>query len=216
LFIRGEPEQLAATAESICNSLPFGNWSRDLEAEERSRQAASPEWKHVYSFWCKKPERLTGANLFLKDLNTNTLEVTNIVPRKEGQLSYREFNEILEEFFKLFVQPAVTKTGAEAELTEAEVDLERWLSPETAKKLREFCFLSPTGARSNYPEERRRLWRDFIISAHREGADLDSTTLARWLHEDGHLVEERADILAGEYASGRALLAQVDRQAVGV
>jgi hypothetical protein len=52
LFIRGEPEQLKATVEAICNSLS-GDWSRDMEAEERSRRNALPDREHIYGFKCE-------------------------------------------------------------------------------------------------------------------------------------------------------------------
>lgn len=223
LFIRGEPEQLKATAEAICNSIS-GDWSRDLEAEGRSRQAATPYGlEHVYSFRCNKPGLRSAVNLFLKEQlkDKDTLSVTNIVPQKVGRLSYAEYNNIMEEFFRSFVQPAIAQTGAEAEMTAAEADLEDWMSPEAAQKLREFCLHSTKGTHWSFPDERQEMWRDFILLAHRDGTDLDSTTLRRWLHEVGlrevgEFSEEGADALASEYAFARKLLAQRDKQSVGV
>jgi hypothetical protein len=101
------------------------------------------------------------------------------------------------------------------EMSEPEADLEQWLSPETAKKLRFFCSHANKRTGSSHPAD-RKLWNDFIVSAYREGTDLDSTTLARWLHEAGDWDEERASELAGEYAFATQLLAQAEKQSVGV
>lgn len=214
LFIRGEPEQLAATAEAICSSLS-GDWSRDEEAEEGMRALVLNGEANSYCFRCRKRGNRSSATLFLTEKDKKTYHVANIIPRESRKLSYTEYNSIMEEFFKQFVQPAVTKTDVRAEMSEPEADLEQWLSPATAKKLRLFCSHANKRTGSSHPAD-RKLWNDFIVSAHREGTDLDSTTLARWLHEAGDWDEEGASELAGEYVFAMQLLAQSEKQSVGV
>ncbi|MCI0704446.1 MAG: hypothetical protein L0241_25610 [Planctomycetia bacterium] len=215
LFIRGEPEQLKATAEAICNSLS-GDWSRDVEAEVRMRRTPPlGDVRNVYCFKCDKRGWRRAAALFLIDHDKQTYYVSNIVPNESPELSYAEYNGILEEFFNQFVQPAVARTGARAEMTEAEADLERWLTPDAAKKLRAFCLVANKRTGANHPTD-RKFWYDFVVAAHRAGSDLDSSTLARWLQEVGGWNEEWADKLAIQYEYARGLLEHADRQAVGV
>ncbi len=214
LFIRGEPEQLAATAKAICDSIS-GDWSRDLEAEERVRSKPLLNEGPRYFFKRSKGEHQRAVNLFLLHKNDSTLWVTNIVPLESGQLSIDEYNAVMEEFVELFVKPAVARTGARVELTDAEEDLDDWMSPETAKKLRLFCREGNNSSGSMRLDDRNR-WIDFIVSAHREGSDLDSSTLARWLRETGQKNEDRSYELAAEYAFARELLAQAEKQSVGV
>jgi hypothetical protein len=214
LSIRGEPEQLAATAEAVLSSMT-GDWARDAETEERTRRGYLGGARHVYCFHCKKRGQRPAATLFLMDRDQKTYSVVNIVPDEVDRLSYAEYNSILEEFFRQFVQPATARTGARAEMTEAEADLERWLSPETVEKLRLFCLAANKRTGSSHPTDRER-WYDFIVSAHREGAEFDSSTLARWLHEAGEWDEEWSDKLAIEYEFARGLLAHADMQSVGV
>jgi hypothetical protein len=116
LSIHGKPEQLARTAELVCNTIS-GDWSRDTEVEERARKWALPGQEHIYSFKRVKRDLHPAVNLFLNDEDKNTLVVTNIVPQEVGQLTHAEYNGIMEEFFRLFVEPAAIQTGAVAEIT---------------------------------------------------------------------------------------------------
>jgi hypothetical protein len=72
LFIRGEPEQLKATAEAISSSLS-GDWSRNTEDEERLRSAPLGSTKKVYCFQCKKRSRRPSATVFLMDRDAETI-----------------------------------------------------------------------------------------------------------------------------------------------
>jgi hypothetical protein len=211
LFIRGEPSQLAATVEAISGSLSE-DWARDAKAEERMRGFGR---EAVYCFHCTKRGVRRPATLFLMEKDNTTYSVVNIVPDDQPELSYAQYNAILEDFYKGFVQPAVARTGAAVEFTEPEADLERWVSADTARKLRLFCMAANKRTGASHPSD-RRLWYDFIVSAHREGAEFDSSTLARWLHEVGGWDDEWSDELAIQYEYARGLLAYADGQSVGV
>jgi hypothetical protein len=214
LYIRGEPEQLAATAKIICDSVS-GDWSRDTEVEERVRRKTYTSEGPTYCFKRNQNGLRRAARLFLLQKDDTLLWVSNIVPEELGQLSYSEYNAIMEEFVELFVRSAADQTGAQIELTKADEDLEDWMSPETAKKLRQFCWLANKSTGSGHPADKER-WHDFIVSVHREGRDLDSTTLRRWLHASGEWDEEFSHMLAREYEFARELLARADKQSVGV
>jgi hypothetical protein len=212
LYIHGEPDQLATTALAICAAVS-GDWSCHTDTQEYiSRRKAGVE--QSYGFRRAKGERRSAVDLYLLEKDKTTLYVTNIVPQERG-LSIAEYNDIVDEFTDSFVQPAAARTGARVELTKAEEDLEDWMSPETAKKLRRFCALANKSTGSNHPAD-REWWFDFIVSAHREASKLDSTTLRQWLRESGGWDAETSDSLAGDYANARDILAHAEKQSVGV
>lgn len=214
LYIRGGPNSLAATAEAITASLA-GDWSRDAEAEEHLRRAPLGSARRAHCFRCARRGSRPTATLFLVDQDERSYYVPNIVPHDSHELSRGEYNGILEEFYHQLVLPAVARTGVTAELTDADADLERWLSTETAAKLRRFCGSANKRTGAAHPAD-RRVWNEFILSAHREGAEFSGSTLARWLEEAGGWDPEWADKLAIQYEYARGLLAQADGQAVGV
>jgi hypothetical protein len=90
-------------------------------------------------------------------------------------------------------------------LTDAQADLDHWMSPATAAKLRAFstCANKSTGA--GHPSDRER-WNEFVLSAYSEGSRMDAPTLRRWLVESDGWPSELADQLALEYEYGRELL----------
>ncbi|WP_171471840.1 hypothetical protein [Frigoriglobus tundricola] len=210
LVVRGEPRQIVETAEFICK-LVADKWSRDVLAEEQVNKW-SPGVKTL-CFDRSRDERLPGAALFLTQ-KTDALTVTNIVPRESGQLAYGEYNALLSEFIDRFVQPAVARTGAQMDVSDPQADLERWLTPGAAKKLRAFCAVANKRSGASHPSD-RKFWFDFVVAAHREGAAFPASTLARWLNEVGGWDEEWASKLSIQYEQARGLLEYADHQAVG-
>jgi hypothetical protein len=210
LVARGPSWQIAATVEAVCSRVS-GDWSRDVEAE-----AELDKWNAGGKTFCfdrASGEGLPGATLFLAQKD-DALAVTNIVPAVSGQLNHDEYNAILQEFFGRFVAPAAAQTGLRAELTKPDADLEHWLTPDAAKKLRAFCAVANKRTGASHPAD-KRFWYDFVVAAHREGADFPASTLERWLHEVGGWDEEWANRIAIQYEQARGLLAYAEHQAVG-
>lgn len=212
LFIRGEPDRLLGVGTTIRDSLGDG-WAPDTGAEDHMRKTAVGA-RAVFCFASPKRDRRPAATVFLVQKADDTLYVANVVPHHQHELSHDEYNAILEEFFHRFAYPAAETCGARAELTEPEADLETWLSPGTATKLRTFSALANKRTGSSHPLDRER-WYEFIRSAHEEQADFSSSALARWLHEEGGWDAELSNHLAIEYEFARGLLASAHGQAVG-
>jgi hypothetical protein len=133
------------------------------------------------------------------------MEVANIVPHETGELSYRAYNAILEDFAVRVAQPAAKAVGFSVDLSSGTLQLEAEVSAEVAEALRRFSALANKSTGASHPLDRDR-WFDFIILAHRSGARLDASTLARWLFESDGWPEDGARELAGEYERSRALL----------
>ena len=212
LFISGDPAALEAVGEDVRRSLADG-WAQDADAESHVRSGSSSARK-VYCFASPKRPRRPGATLFLLDKDPRTLYVANLVPRDTHLLSRDEYNGILEDFYRRFVQPAASRNGATAELTEPSADLESWLSSEAAEKLRYFSSIANKRTGSAHPADRER-WYGFLVAAKEPEARFSASMLARWLLEEGGWDEELADKLASEYEFARGLLAFVDGQRVG-
>jgi hypothetical protein len=204
LFVNIDEGGMDALVELIERSLPPG-WARDREAEMRIRStpfAARP----TYCFTCESDGRSASARLILTERKPGTFYVSNIIPISGDRLSYAEYNDVLEEFYNNALRPSAEQSGVSATLTEAQADLDHWMTPATAEKLRAFSACANKGTGSAHPRDRER-WNEFVLSAHRDGSQMDASTLQRWLVEAEGWSPEAADQLALEYEYGRELLA---------
>jgi hypothetical protein len=212
MTIHGDLKSLIATGETIRGSLTDG-WEQDREAEEHMNSLGSMN-REVFCFKCSKKGNRPAATLFLIQKDETTFYVVNIIPEAQHSLSFEEYNGILREFYDKFVIPACKANNTQVEITNGQADLERWLSSDTASKLRNFNKVANKRSGSAHPVD-REYWYDFLASAHEEKADFSSSTLARWLHEVGGWDEEQANNLAIEYEFATGLLNYVDRERVG-
>jgi hypothetical protein len=204
LYIYGGQEQIAAVMTEVERSLSDG-WARDSDAEARM-QSIDPNGRSIYCFSCTREAGRPPAMVFVAEKEPGLYHVSNVVPQQQHQLSYREYNAILEEFGERLVRPIAERSGLRIELTATQADLSRWLSAEAADRLRRFTALANKSTGASHPSDRER-WNDFVLAAHRDRSDLDASTLRRWLIEVEGWPPEVADQLAVEYEYGRELLA---------
>jgi hypothetical protein len=206
LFLRGERERLIAATEAIEPVLSNG-WKRDraTEANMRSMGDDRPE----YCFTCSQSADRQAALFFITEREPGVFYVANVVPNERGRLSHTQYNAILEEFYERYARPCAEQAGVQAELTPAQVDLEYWLSPPAARKLRLFSAAANRNTGSSHPSDRDK-WMDFVVAAHHERSSLTASLLHRWLIEVDGWPSEAADRLASEYESGRELLGFAD------
>jgi hypothetical protein len=131
--------------------------------------------------------------------------VPNINPLRVGQLTYAQYNAVLQDFVETIAAPIAPKFGFEVQASKPREALEDWLSDDAARKLRIFSDCANKSTGTGHPLDQAR-WFDFLITAHRENADLDAETLRRWLHEVDTWDEEWAHRLAGDYERSMDLL----------
>ena len=203
MYLRGEPEQLAATIDEIERRMPPG-WSRDREAEGRL-STLDPDDGPNYLFRVDGVAHLPTASLFITGEEPGVLHVANVCPREDGQLTFAEYNAILEDFHRRSARPAAEATGANVELTSDRADLRHWLTETAAQKLIAYSRLANKGTGGAHPRDRAR-WLDFVVTAHRDGSHIDASTLRRWLIEVEDWYHEDADRLAAEYEFGGEVL----------
>jgi hypothetical protein len=214
LFIRGEPDRLAATVAEVERTLGEG-WFHDRETE--NRLAALPTVGQSSCFGCFddgiRPDARCrpGATVILTAKGPGELYISNVIPHSRRQLDYDQYNRIVTEFYERFVLPAAATTGVVAELTDTQADLGRWLSDAAARKLRDFSSSANKGTGASLPQDRER-WNNFVLAAHQDRSSLDASTLRRWLVEVEDWPPEVAEQLAIEYQYGRELLAYAEEQ----
>jgi len=203
LSVSTDADRMASAVPQMESSLPSG-WARNLELERDIRSSPFGT-KPAYCFTCAAHEGLPAATLVLAQKDPGTFFVSNIIPTSKHQLSYREYNSILEEFFERALRPSSERCGLTAVMTEAQADLDHWMSPVTAEKLRAFSACANRSTGAAHPSDRER-WNDFVLSAYQDSSRMDAPTLKRWLVEVDGWAPEVADQLALEYAYGRELL----------
>jgi hypothetical protein len=209
LWIRGEPSLITHSMDEIERCLPEG-WSRDrrLEAQLKSRSILDI---NPYCFSVIGIDHLPEADFFLVETDDHDLKVSNIVPRDQSQLSFGQYNALLEEFYEQIAIPCSNKTGLGVELTPNHVELSQWLSKTANRKLLAFSAKARERTAALQRDDRRR-WLDFVFTAHREESQLPSGLLGRWLREVEGWEPEIADRLVTEYAFGGDILSFSESQ----
>jgi hypothetical protein len=208
LSINIEPERMTALADLIGRSPPPG-WARDWAAEGRARSAPMLKPRLTYCFGCSQEGRRPAATLFLTQKDASTFFVSNITPSSKHQLAHGEYDTVLEDFYERAIRPHTELDGVSASLSGGQVDLEHWMSHDTAELLREFSKCANKGTAAAHPVDRDR-WKAFVVVAHRDQSKMNASDLRRWLIEIDGWAPEVADQLVTEYEYGRELLAFAD------
>ena len=195
---------LQKVIEAIANNVD-GSWHRDEETEAKINSVPKFDSK-LYGFSCSESEKRRESNLWLSHaFEENRLSVSNIIPKKIKELSYDEYNYILEEFSDRFLIPATKNLEVEVTLTEAEIDLKKLIKPETVELLHKF---SEEGDRfeKRYIPLNKKDWYIFLVEAHKNRASLNGEILERWLKEEEGWSEDIASNLVEEYQFARTIL----------
>lgn len=202
LKIESTPEQLESLFQGMTTT-PVPGWSRDLSAEEQLRQAIRPRIGFCVS--CTEERHRPASTLLLSQKGSGAFEVSNILPKNKHRLSPGEYNAILESFIEHILRPSA-ETSTTWTLSLGHVDLEHWMSPETAELLRRFSTSANRVTGASHPSDRDR-WNEFVVEAARDDSKMTSWELRRWLTEVEGWSPEVAAELAREYEYGRELLA---------
>lgn len=203
LEITGPENVLLAAVQRLSENLPAG-WHRDTEAEARLEEIDPRGSDAGFSFARDAAGGIVAAGVFLAR-DGMRLHVPNIVPRKSGQLTMSEYNRILDEFAALLRSHLPDDGTVTFAVSGDQASVTDWVSQDTADALRRFSTLANKSTGSSHPNDFER-WAVFLIRAHREGADLHSDDLARWMVKEHGWSSDRADKLAIEYEFARGLL----------
>lgn len=135
--------------------------------------------------------------------------IGNIVPTNFGQLTTAEYNALLDDFFDRHLHQVLIVLNLQYTKTASRRDISDWIGPIARQKLQVFSGMANKGSGSSHPADHAR-WQDFIIAVHREGAQLPSDILRRWLVEEMKWPDTVAMDLAAEYGDAIDLLKRYD------
>jgi hypothetical protein len=207
LRVQGSEQRLRRIPDAIERKLTTG-WERKRDREESLRRNSGAE---LFNFQWLGNDRLSAADVWLA-LHGDELRVSNIVPAPpKSELSYAEYNGILERFARDYVTPLADEMGVTATLTNPEIRIHELLPRDVADALVQFSRLANGRSGASHPWDKQR-WEAFVIGAHRADSELDAGTLSRWLTEEEKWDPEAAQDLAMEYEQARSILGEYDRQ----
>lgn len=205
LDINGDLPAIRNLLNGLDRSLPQG-WSRDRERENGIPLATDDAW--MYCFDCRNVPGLVDSSLWIACAPDRTY-VSNIVPSPSSgrnELSHDQYYEILKSFYKDVLQPQAVRYRVSVTLSKNEIDLEDWMTVETAKLLRSFAITANKSTGSSHPRDRQK-WVVFLRAANREKCRMSPDELARWLYEEEGFRDDVASQLAVEYELSRDILA---------
>jgi hypothetical protein len=207
LVIRGPGPEVTAFLRRLEGSLS-GGWRRDRTLEARLHSTGVGD-DRVFCFVCDDAPGRPAAALWLRPRGPDDWYASNIVPLgRRPPLSDEEYNHILGEFQSRFIEPLSRGSAVHSEVLPARIRLEYYLSPEAARRLRDF---SAAANRTSLSPSDWQRWQQFLVRAHRDESPLDTPFLEEWLASEGWPDEARAE-LARDYESTRRLLWNYDEE----
>lgn len=207
LTVSGSPASLRELVSALSDCLP-ANWRRDAQAEKRFVQIARKD-AEGFAFARAADASIPATGLLLM-LDGRRAHVPNIVPQQSGKISVDQYNSILVEFSDL-LRPLLTQRPAlTMNVTDEQVGITEWVSPDAAELLRRFSVLANMSTGSSHPSDFAR-WASFIIRTHREGSKLYPEDLEQWLIEALDWPSVKAGELSLEYEFAIKLLDAYDQ-----
>ena len=195
-YLSGSWENLQKFMSSISDYI-IGDW----------KQGNDSKFKENFIVFTYYGDKVNKASVFLYIKNIDKLEfkVTNIVPMEKNSLNYDEYNEVLDKCAKDCIIPCANACGLSSKITSENVDLENYMSKQSARKLRMFSSAANKSTGSSHPCDQER-WHDFICQTIKDGDKNVISILGRWLVEEEGWDDEHASELVIEFEQGIALL----------
>lgn len=137
------------------------------------------------------------------------LKVTNIIPTIGNHLSHDQYNFILNDFKRQYIDQLAKDYQAEVYLSKDYFDMEDHIGKKALEKLLYFSDTSnrSTG-RSHHMDFQK--WADFIFTVHLEHKHLSADDLCNWLIEQGWWDKTASD-LSLDYEYALLLLEEYDK-----
>jgi hypothetical protein len=206
LTIRGASADLERLLAGVEARLRDG-WKRNRQAEERlGRHGVRGPWDYCFS--CTATPERPAAGLWVHARSPSELYASTVVPLEKQKLTEEESARLLVEFEREFLGPAAAEVGVKTEVVRHRLTLEHDLSPEAARRLRDF---SSAANRAAPDAADRGRWNAFLVRVHRDESRFDPTLLDEWLGEAGWPEDTRSQ-LVGEYEKARSLLSAYDAE----
>ena len=188
LEVTGSNEALQRTWGELLK--PVEGWDRDVDSERNLRSGAGSAEDVVL----RSPKGFEPTSRVCVMKRDRGLVVAIFVYPPATSISERRHNELLRRFFDEVIAPISGRTDALASMSKANEDLEDWMAPEPAGRLRFFNKYSYEGESWTHSMA-REAWFEFLISAHRTGARMEPWQLREWLKENGWSGRKKAHSL---------------------
>lgn len=130
------------------------------------------------------------------------LETFNIIPITQGKLYQKEYNFLLNEFVKVFVNRTAADFHADVLLSNSILDLKDHVDKEVIDALVLFSEMANKSTGNTHPLDFER-WCDFILISARKAPRLSVDYLEGWLVDNGWSEEIASELgLSYEYSLG--------------
>lgn len=179
-------------------------WSRAKDKEEDTGFGET-----VYCFEREKDALLPGAGLIIFEKENGRWYVPNVVPTETGQLTRKEYNQILSDFYDNFLLIVSKTLGIETSLSTGVLEDEDVVGNEAAALLKSFSNCANKSTGSSHPSDQKR-WFKFIVSACKSKKYIETDNLQRLLQKQGWS-ESKAYELASEFEFARDLIDFIER-----
>ena len=145
-------------------------------------------------------KRIQGV-IWTYDYGTH-LETFNIIPISQGRLHQKEYNYLLNEFVKVFINKTAADFHANVLLSNPVLDLRDHVVKEVIDALMLFSDLANKSTGNTHPMDFAR-WCDFILISSRNVPRLSVEYLVGWLVDNGWSEEMASELgLNYEYSLG--------------
>ncbi len=208
LTITGNENALAELLARFDRSGGSLAWERDMAVE--AQLGIPVVGRELRGYKQTNEEAETPAHLWLK-VSPRELEVTNIVPDKQSELSKEAYYKLIVSFRNtvLAVAPDLPIKVSDPVLDVAPGEL---LTESGYKLLRTFSTLANRSTGVAHPRDRER-WNAFIIELHRRRVKVAPDDLQRVLIEHENWPEAKAGELAFLFESEQSLLSDLAQTA---
>lgn len=195
-YLSGSRENLQKFMSSISDYI-IGDWKQGNDSKFKEN--------FIVFTYCGNEVHKASVFLYIKNIDKSEFKVTNIVPMEKNSLNYDEYNEVLDKCSNDCIIPCANACGLSYKVTSENVDLENYMSKESARKLKMFSSAANKSTGSSHPCDQER-WHEFICQTMKDGDKNVISILGRWLVEEEGWDDEHASELVIEYEQGIALL----------
>lgn len=210
LVVKGEKEDLSSFFEDLTRDLKLKGWARDTDREEEYEKY-SPGYDGVLIKTPRLEGNLKAEITLISEKSQNEYKTANIIPLNKPSLDYDEYNEILKIFYDSFVKDRYKEYNLKVEVSEPKTSLDKYLSEDSIKLLEAFSHLANKSTGSAHPFDHKR-WNEFIINVFKEGEELPTYILSRWLIEIDGWSADVAEELVIEFDHSIDLLRQYNKE----
>ncbi|MGC4068907.1 MAG: hypothetical protein QM784_30540 [Polyangiaceae bacterium] len=128
----------------------------------------------------------------------------NVVPSESDELTFDEYNVVVDEFVDRFVARVASECGLNWIVSSGVLDMAELLEDDAFVALNAFSNAANRSTGAGHPCDARR-WHAFLVLAHRQHSQLTADHLGRWLGAEGW-DEDKVLALQIQYEQARALL----------